>query len=169
MSWRSKKCTQDNLMYQEAVGTQALAERRDAVLQHGGRAGTPCFPLTRFFQLSLKRMLRAVARLREIAIGTVLHGVGVTVPKLIFHGVVAGLGAFVGLEGTLPAVGIVVQMVADTFRHDRPFVVHAVVRIITRLRYAESWQRAMTVLDSVLDSGHLPVRLDMVICPCKLL
>src|SRR5664279_3752677 len=110
-------------------------------------------------------MLRAVAGLREIAIGTVLHGVGVTVPKLIFHGVVAGLGAFVGLEGTLPAVGIVVQMVADTFRHDRPFVVHAVVRMITRLGYAESWQRAMTVLDS----GHLPVRLDMVICPCKLL
>src|SRR5713101_1299190 len=73
--------------------------------------------LAALFHLSLEGVLGAVAGLGEIAVGTVLHGVGVTVAKLIFHGVVAGLGAFVRLEGTLPTVGIIVKMIADTFRH----------------------------------------------------
>jgi len=48
-----------------------------------------------------------MAGLREIAIGAVLHGVRVTVPKLVFHGVVAALAAFVRLLRTLSAVGII--------------------------------------------------------------
>jgi hypothetical protein len=72
-------------------------------------------------QLSLKGVLGTVAGLGEIAIGAVHHGVGVTVPELALHGVVAALGTFVGLLRTLPAIGIVVKMVADTCRHGRPF------------------------------------------------
>jgi hypothetical protein len=102
--------------------------------------------LATFLQLSLERVLGAVAGLREVAIGAVLHGVGVTMRELVFHGVVAGLGAFVRLEGTLPAVGIIVKMVAGTFRHGRPFEMRASIRMITGLGYAESLQRAMFVV-----------------------
>src|ERR1039457_7108826 len=77
-------------------------------------------PLTRLFKLSLEGMFGAVAGLGGIAIGAVLHRVGVAMPKLVFHGVVAALRAFVGFLGTLPAIGIIVQMVADTLRHGRP-------------------------------------------------
>src|SRR6266849_4823079 len=73
--------------------------------------------LAALLQLSLEGVLGAVAGLGEIAVGPVLHGVGVTVAKLIFHGVVAGLGAFVRLHGAFPTVGIIVKMIADTFRH----------------------------------------------------
>jgi hypothetical protein len=111
--------TQNNEMYEETVRTQASVERRAP--RPSSRAGTPGSPLDSFLQFSLEGVLGAVAGLREIAIGAVHHGVGVTVPKLVFHGVVAGLGAFVGLLGTLAAVGIVVKMVAGTFRHGRPF------------------------------------------------
>jgi hypothetical protein len=90
-------------------------------------------------------VLGAVAGLGEIAIGAVLQRVGVTVPELVFHGVVAALAAFVGLLRTLPAVGIIMKMVAGTFRHGRPFEVRASIRMITGLDYAESWQRAMSV------------------------
>jgi hypothetical protein len=76
---------------------------------------SPGSPLAGFLELSLKGVLGAVAGLGEIAVGTVLHGVGVTVAKLIFHGIVAGLGAFVGLVRTLSAVGIIQKMVARTF------------------------------------------------------
>jgi len=76
-------------------------------------------------------VLGAVAGLREIAIGTVLQGVGVTVPKLVSHGIVAGLGGVVGLLGTLPAVGIIVKMVAGTFWHGRPFDVSVNKSMIT--------------------------------------
>ena len=117
--------------------------------------------LADFLQLSLERVFGAVAGLREIAIGTVLHGVGVTVPKLVSHGIVAGLGGVVGLLGTLPAVGIIVKMVAGTFWHGRPFEVRASIRMITGLGYAESLQRAMLVLSQLHG--------DMSICPCKLL
>jgi hypothetical protein len=101
--------------------------------------------LADFLQLSLEGVLGAVAGLRKIAIGAVHHGVGVTVPKLVFHGVVAGLGGVVGLLGTLPAVGIIVKMVAGTFPHGRPFEVRASIRMITGLGYAESRQRATSV------------------------
>src|ERR1019366_8121077 len=111
--------TQNNEMYEETVRTQASVERRAP--RPSSRAGTPGSPLDGFLQLSLERVLGAVAGLREIAIGTVHQRVSVTVPKLVLHGVVAGLGAFVGLEGTLPAVGIIEKMVAGTFRHGRPF------------------------------------------------
>jgi len=86
--------------------------------------------LDSFLQLSLGRVLGAVAGLREIAIGSVLDGVGIAMPKLVFHGVVAALRAFVGFLGTLAAVGIIVKMVAGTFRHGRPFEVRASLRII---------------------------------------
>ena len=102
--------------------------------------------LAGFFQLSLEGVLGAVAGLREIAIGAVHQGVGVAVRKLVLHGVVAGLGAFVGLEGTLPAVGIIVKMVAGTFRHGRPLEVRSSAKMITGLGYAESLQRAMFVV-----------------------
>jgi len=101
--------------------------------------------LASFLQLSLEGVLGAGAGLREIAIGAVLHGVGVTVRKLVFHGVVAALAAFVRFLRTLPAVGIIEKMVAGTFRHGRPFEVRASIRMITGLDYAESWQRAMSV------------------------
>ena len=69
-------------------------------------------------------MFGAVAGFGKIAVSSVLHGVGVAMTELISHGVVAGLAAFVGLLRAFPAVGIVVKMIADTFRHDRPFEVH---------------------------------------------
>jgi hypothetical protein len=75
------------------------------------------------FQFSFERVLGAVAGLREIAIGAVLDGVGVTVSELALHGVVAGLGAFIRLLRTLAAVGIIEKMVAGTFWHGRPFKV----------------------------------------------
>jgi hypothetical protein len=77
--------------------------------------------LANFLQLSFERVFGAVAGLREIAVGAVQHGVGVTVPELALHGVVAALGTFVGFLGTLPAIGIIIKMVADTFGHGRPF------------------------------------------------
>ena len=99
-----------------------------------------------------------MAGLGEIAVGTVLHGVGVTVAKLIFHGVVAGLGAFVRLEGTLPPVGIIVKMIADTFRHCRPFEVRAAIRNDYRLGYAERSLRAMQVI-AIVTIGKFNSRL----------
>src|SRR5260370_37475687 len=84
--------------------------------------------LAALFQLSLEGVLGAVAGLGEIAVGTVLHGVGVAVAKRIFHGVVAGLGGVGRLYGTLPPRGIIVKMIADTFRHCRPFEVRAAIR-----------------------------------------
>jgi hypothetical protein len=74
-----------------------------------------------FLQLSFEGVFWAVAGLGKIAVGTVLYGVRFAVAELVCHGVVAGLAAFVWLFGTLPAVGIVLQMVADTFCHGRPF------------------------------------------------
>ena len=77
--------------------------------------------LSDLFDFALERVLRAVARLGKIAVLAVLHGIGVAVAELGAHGVVTGLGAFVGLLGAFSAVGIVVEMVADTFWHNRPF------------------------------------------------
>jgi hypothetical protein len=76
-------------------------------------------------------MLGAGAGLGEITVGAVLEGVGVAVPKLVFHGVVAGLAALVGLLGTLSAVGIVAEMIADTFWHGRPFEMRVSIRMST--------------------------------------
>lgn len=67
------------------------------------------------------RVLWAVAGLGEIAVGAVLHGVGITMPELALHGVVAALAAFVRLLRTLSAVGIIEKMIAFAFRHGRPF------------------------------------------------
>jgi hypothetical protein len=102
--------------------------------------------LVTFLQLSLERVLGTVAGFGEITIGAVHHGVGVPVPELVSHGVVAGLGAVVGLLGTLPTVGIIMEMVANTFWHGRPFEMRASIRMITRLGYAECSRRAMFVL-----------------------
>lgn len=62
-------------------------------------------------------MFRALARFWEVAVGSVLQGIGIAVTKLIFHRIVAALGAIIGFLRTLSAIGIVVQVVADTFRH----------------------------------------------------
>jgi hypothetical protein len=78
-------------------------------------------------------MLGAVTRLRKIAVSAVLHGIGVTVAELVFHGVVPALGSIIRFLGTFSAVGIILKMVADTFWHGIP----------SRLGYAESLQRAM--------------------------
>jgi hypothetical protein len=91
-------------------------------------------------------MFGAVAGLGKIAIGAVLHRVGVTVSELVFHGVIAALRAFVGFLGTLPAIGIIVEMVADTFGHERPLDARASVKMITGRGYAESWQPAMIAI-----------------------
>jgi len=91
----------------------------------------------------------AVAGLGEVAIRAVLHGIGVTVPKLVCHGVVAALAAFVRLLGAFSAVGIVVKVVADTFRHGRPFEMHAsIIIIMTVSGYSESLRGAMSVITS---------------------
>jgi len=74
-----------------------------------------------FLQFSLEGVLGAVAGLGEIAVGSVLQGVGVAVPKLALHGVVAALAAFVRLLRTLSAVGIIEKMIAFAFQHGRPF------------------------------------------------
>src|ERR1700686_4633666 len=117
--------------------------------------GRPGSPLVGFFELSLERVLGAVAGLREIAVGTVLHGVGIAVAKLIGHGVVAGLTTLVRLLGTFAAVGIVEKMVAGTFRHGQPFEARTSVRMSTGLGYAES------------SAGATPVC--TWVCRCKLL
>ena len=70
------------------------------------------------------RVLRAVAGLGEVTIGAVLHGVGVAMAELVFHGIVGALGAIVWFLGTFSAIGIVLQMVADTFRHGSPLEVN---------------------------------------------
>jgi len=83
----------------------------------------PGAPLNRFLflELSLEGVLGAVAGFGEIAIGAILHGIGVAMRELTFHGVVAFLRAFVGFLRTLSAVGIVEEMIAGTFLHGRPF------------------------------------------------
>jgi hypothetical protein len=120
-----------------------------------GRMGAPGSPLAGFLELSLERVLGAVAGLGEIAVGTILHGVGIAVAKLVGHGVVTGLTAFVRLFGTFAAVGIVEKMVAGTFLHGSLSKVRALTKMITGLGYAESSQRATSVC--------------MSICTCKLL
>jgi hypothetical protein len=102
-----------------------------------------------FLELSLERVFGAVAGLREIAVGTVLHGVGIAVAKLVGHGVVAGLTTFVRLLGTFAAVGIVEKMVAGTFRHGSLSKVRASIRMNTGLGYAESSAGATPVCTSV--------------------
>jgi hypothetical protein len=74
-------------------------------------------------------MLGAVARFGEITIGAVLHGVGIAMPELALHGVIAFLRAFVRFLRTLPTVGIIAKVIAGTFEHGRPFrAVYAVSR-----------------------------------------
>ena len=93
--------------------------------------GIPALPLRElgaplnlflFFELSFEGVLGTVAGLGKIAVGAVLHGVGIPVPELAFHRVVAFLSTFVGLLRTFPAVGIVDKMIAFAF-HGRPFEV----------------------------------------------
>jgi len=116
-------------MCEEVVTTQSSVDEAKRI----SRAGTPGSPLSsfRFFQFSLEGVLGAVAGLGEIAIGAVLHGVGVAMAELVFHGVVAGLAAFVRFLGTFPAVGIILEMVADTVWHGRPFDVSVNKSMIT--------------------------------------
>jgi hypothetical protein len=90
--------------------------------------------LATFLQLSLERVLGAVAGFREIGIGTVHQGVGVTVRKLVFHGVITALAAFVWFLRTLPAVGIIEKMIAGAFRHGKPFEVCALTNNDYRVR-----------------------------------
>jgi len=96
----------------------------------GGDARLSIVSLAGFLELSLERVLGAVAGLGEIAVGTVLHGVGIAVAKLVGHGVVTGLTTFVRLFGTFAAVGIVQKMIAGTFLHGKPFEASASTRII---------------------------------------
>jgi len=74
-----------------------------------------------FLQFTLEGVFGAVAGLGKIAVGALLHRVGVTVPELALHGVVPALVAFVRLLGTLAAVGIIEKMIARAFWHSRPF------------------------------------------------
>jgi hypothetical protein len=104
----------DNQMSQKIVRTQT--QKRNC------RAGKPGSPLGRLLQLSLEGVFGAVAGLGEIAVGAVLHGIGVAVTELVFHGVVSALTAFVRLLRTFSAVGVVEKMIAGAFRHYGPFV-----------------------------------------------
>ena len=97
-----------------------------------------------FPQLSLEGVFGAVAGLGKIAVGAVLHRIGIAMAELVFHGVVAGLAAFVGFLGTFPAVGIIFEMVADTFRHGRPFNGCVDQRMIPDLGYALCRQGAIS-------------------------
>src|ERR1035438_1262172 len=106
-----------------------------------GRARTPIAPLLS----SSLGVLGTVAGLGEIAIGAVLHGIGVTVPELVFHGVVTALGAFVRLLGTLPAVGIIEKMIAGTFWHGRPFEVRALINWVDQLKITVRLRRKLPV------------------------
>jgi len=112
---------------------------------------TPGSPLSGFLELSLERVFGAMAGLREIAIGAVLHGVGIAVAKLVGHGVITGLATFVRLFGTLAAVGIIQKVVAGACRHGSLSKVRASIRMNTGLGYAES------------SAGATPV------CTCKVL
>jgi hypothetical protein len=105
-------------MCEKAARTQAPVEDgRLARPPYCLTGEAPVPPLSGFLELSLERVFGAVAGLREIAIGAVLHGVGVSVAKLVGHGVVTGLATFVWFFGTLAAVGIIQKMVAGAFRH----------------------------------------------------
>src|SRR5271157_4274383 len=106
-------------------GTSTPSTRKPRVM------GIPALPLRElgaplnlflFFELSFEGVLGTVAGLGKIAVGAVLHGVGIPVPELAFHRVVAFLSTFVGLLRTFPAVGIVDKMIAFAF-HGRPFEV----------------------------------------------
>ena len=73
--------------------------------------------LAGFFEFAFEGVFGAVAGFGEIAIGAVLHGIGIAVAELIGHGVVAGLTAFVGFFGTFAAVGVVLEVIAGAIRH----------------------------------------------------
>src|ERR1700687_5236129 len=99
---------------------------------------TPVSPLSGFLELSFERVFGAVAGLREIAVGTVLHRVGVAMAELVCPRIVAGLGTVGRLFGALAAVGIVEKMVACTLRHGKPFEARASIKMNTGSGYAES-------------------------------
>lgn len=70
-----------------------------------------------FLEFAFKGMFGAVAWFREIAVGAIHHRIRITVRELACHGVVARLGALVGFERTLPAVGIVLEMIGSVSGH----------------------------------------------------
>ena len=74
--------------------------RRERVALH--QAG-----LRRFLKLSLEGVLGAGAGLGKIAVGAVLHGIGITMTKLVFHGIVSALFVVIRLLGAFAAVGII--------------------------------------------------------------
>jgi hypothetical protein len=117
--------SQNNQMCRVVTRTQTL---RRAV--YDGKCGSlggriAGLRLDLFFRLSLKGVLGALAGLGKVAVCAVLHRVGVTMTKLIFHGVVATLVAVVRLLGALSAVGIILEVVANTLCHTQPFDVPA--------------------------------------------
>jgi len=106
-------------------------------------------------QLTFEGVFGAVAGLWEIAVRSVLHGVGVTVAKLALHGVVSTLAALVRLLGAFSAVRIIEKMIAGAFRHVRPFESVLIV-MIENVGYAQRPQWAIPL------SAYL-------LCTCKLL
>ena len=64
---------------------------------------------------SLERVFGAQARLGEVAIGAILHRVGIAVPELVGHGVVAALRAVVRLFGAFSPVSVIEKMIAFLF------------------------------------------------------
>ena len=62
-------------------------------------------------------MFGALTGLGEIAVSAILQWVGTSMYELPVHGIVAGLAGIVGFLGTFAAIGIVLEVVADTFRH----------------------------------------------------
>jgi len=58
-----------------------------------------------------------VAGFWKIRVGAFHEGIGIAMRELASHGIVSGLFAFVGFEGTFSPVGIVAKMIAGTIRH----------------------------------------------------
>jgi hypothetical protein len=92
-----------------------------------------------FLEFTFKGMFGAVAWFREIAVGAIHHRIRITVRELACHGVVTGLGAIVGFERTLPAVGIVMEMIGSMSGHGASAVNELKEY---RLAYAERRDRA---------------------------
>jgi hypothetical protein len=87
-----------------------------------------------FLQFTLKGMFGAMPGFGKIAVGAVLHGIGITVAELALHGIVTALVTFVRLLGALAAVGIIEKMIAGALCHIRPFRGFLLISADGRLR-----------------------------------
>lgn len=106
-------------MFLRRVATQVFFDMEGSV----GRAGTPVALSFSYAGLvglppfAFEGVFGTLAGLGEIAIGAILQRIGTTMSELAVHRIVAGLAAFVGFLRAFTAIGIVLEVVANTFRH----------------------------------------------------